>query len=138
MQIISSKIVVLTLLMLLTQTNCSNKTLEPPKENKPTEPTPAQIIVPNDAEITARIRGIVAKILNLDSNSIDVNAPLTKQKNPADELDIIEIIMEVEEIFNIEIKDEEIGNSTEQVVKELSVKKLAEIVAKKKTGKPVR
>lgn len=76
--------------------------------------------------------------MNLDSNSIDVNAPLTKQKNPADELDIIEIIMEVEEIFNIEIKDEEIGNSTEQVVKELSVKKLAEIVAKKKTGKPVR
>lgn len=146
MQIVSSKIVLLSLLMLLTQTNCTNMTLEQPKENKPTEstpnlvnaPTPNQTIVPNDAEITTKIRGIVAKILNTDSNSINVDAPLTKQKNPADELDIVEIIMEVEETFHIEIKDEEIGSSTEQVIKELSVKKLAEIVAKKKTGKAGR
>ena len=51
---------------------------------------------------------------------------MSKQKKEADELDVVEIIMNVEVAFNIEIKDEEVG------VTDLSVKKLADIVSQKK------
>jgi len=60
---------------------------------------------------------------------VGVDMPLSKQKKSADELDVVEIIMNVEEAFNIEINDEEIG------VRDLSVKKLADIVLLKKSLK---
>jgi acyl carrier protein len=75
---------------------------------------------------------IVAEILSLKPEEVDVDAPLTKQKNPADELDVVEIVMGVEEAFNIEIKDEELGGTLDDATKDLTVTKLVAIVAKKK------
>lgn len=76
-----------------------------------------------------RISTIVGKQLDLNVREVDVDVPLSKQKKAADELDVVEIIMNVEEAFNIEIKDEEVG------VKDLSVKKLADIVSQQKSRK---
>ena len=64
-----------------------------------------------------------------------VDLPLSKQKKAADELDVVEIIMNVEEAFSIEIKDEEVGESLEKISGDLSFKKLADIVIKKKSSK---
>jgi acyl carrier protein len=60
---------------------------------------------------------------------VDVDVPLSKQKKSADELDVVEIIMNVEDAFNIEIKDEEVGG------RDSSVKILADIVSQKKSLK---
>lgn len=83
-------------------------------------------------EPMSRVTKIVAEILNLKPEEVYVNVPLTKQKNPADELDVVEIVMSVEEAFNIEIKDEELGDTLEDATNDLTVTKLVDIVAKKK------
>jgi acyl carrier protein len=57
--------------------------------------------------------------------------PLSKLKKPADDLDVVEIVMTVEETFNVVISDEEVGASLDEVTKTLSIKKLADIVARK-------
>ena len=80
---------------------------------------------PANQEIVERIRDIVGRQLNLNSGEVDIDVPLSKQKKAADELDVVEIIMNVEDAFNIEIKDEEVS-------RDVSVKKLADIVSKKK------
>ncbi|MCA1566266.1 MAG: acyl carrier protein [Acidobacteria bacterium] len=74
---------------------------------------------------------IVAEILSLKPGEVDVDVPLTKQKNPADELDVVEIVMGVEEAFNIEIKDEELGGTLDDATKELTIRRLVDIVSKK-------
>ena len=84
----------------------------------------------NHEQITSKIRDIVAKKLELDPSTIDVDAPLSKQNAPGDELDATEIILDIEDEFHIEIKEEETGG-TEQLADRLTVKKLADIVAKK-------
>ena len=91
--------------------------------------TPHQPSSSEYQRIVERISGIVGKQLDLNMREVDVDVPLSKQKKAADELDVVEIIMNVEEAFNIEIKDEEVG------VKDLSVKKLADIVSQKKSLK---
>lgn len=111
-----------------------------PKETIDNSPQVAKPIVQSsatidDGEIVNRIRHIVAKQLNLDAKEIDIDAPLSKQKIAADELDVVEIIMTVEESFNIEIKDEEIGGSDIKELTKLSVRQLAELVTRKKEVK---
>ena len=70
-----------------------------------------------------RVRLEVATILKKDTAQIDVTKPLVAQG--ADELDIVEIVMAVEEAFNVEIPDSAIGEN----VNEATVTKLAEIVS---------
>ena len=82
-----------------------------------------------------RISDIVGKQLDLNVREVDVNVPLSKQKKAADELDVVEIIMNVEEAFGIEIKDEEVGESLEEVSRDLTIKMLADIVSRRKTLK---
>ena len=91
--------------------------------------TPHQPSSSEYQRIVERISGIVGKQLDLNEHEIDVDVPLSKQKKAADELDVVEIIMNVEEAFNIEIKDEEVS------VRDLSVKNLADIVSQKKSLK---
>jgi acyl carrier protein len=86
-------------------------------------------------QILNGVRNIVAKQLSLDASAIDVDVSLSKQKVAADELDVVEIIMNIEETFNIEIKDEEVSNPVGQLKDDVSVRKLADIVARKKKGK---
>lgn len=66
-----------------------------------------------------------AKILK--TNKLDSQKPLGAQG--ADDLDIVEIIMAVEEAFKVEIPDSAIGKKPEEISKTLSIQKLADIVA---------
>ena len=75
-------------------------------------------------EILTRVTEIVAEALTLRPDEVNVDAPLSKQKNPADDLDVIEIVMTVEHAYQIEIRDDEIGD--------LTVRKLSDIVIKRK------
>lgn len=81
-------------------------------------------------KVVDRIRAEVAAILKKDSARIDVTKPLVAQG--ADELDIVEIVMAVEEAFKIEIPDSAIGENVNEAGKTLTVVKLAEIVAKRR------
>jgi acyl carrier protein len=110
MQPLIKTLSILSLLVALLQAGCGNATLHQPEYQR----------------IVERISGIVGQQLDLDVSEVDVDVPL-KQKKAADELDVVEIIINVEEAFNIEITDDEV------VSRDLSVKKLADIVSKKKS-----
>jgi acyl carrier protein len=77
-----------------------------------------------------RVRSEVASILGKKADEIDISKPLVAQG--ADELDIVEIVMAVEEAFKVEIPDSVIGEKIGEVSKTLTVEKLAEVVSKQK------
>ena len=81
------------------------------------------------------IRDIVAEVLGMPPGEVDVGAPLTKQKVPADELDAVEIVMGIEEKFGVEIPDADLSTPEGELRADLSVRMLAEIVAGKKPRK---
>ena len=82
------------------------------------------------------MRSEVDTILKKDSAQIDVARPLVAQG--ADELDVVEIVMAVEEAFKVEIPDSAIGETVRspagydvgELSKTLTVQKLAEIVTR--------
>ena len=80
-----------------------------------------------------RVRSEVATVLKKDAAQIDVTTPLAAQG--ADELDIVEIVMAVEEAFKVEIPDSEVDENVGEVSKTLTVQKLAEIVARQQKTK---
>ena len=108
----------LCLLSLILQSGCGSATPQQGSES-----------AAEDQRIVETIRGIVAEQLDLKVQEVDVDVPLSKLKKPADELDVIEIIMNVEEAFSIEIRDDEVASGT------LSVKALANTVSRKKSSK---
>ena len=83
-----------------------------------------------------RVRSEAATILKKDSSQIDVAKPLLAQG--ADELDLVEIIMQVEEAFKVEIPDSALEETVRspggfdygESDKTLSVQKIAEIVTR--------
>lgn len=122
----------ITILSLLS--GCGNKASSQNSNLKPGGDKPSRTFPSDDEQILSGIRNIVAKQLSLDTSAIDVDAPLSKQKVTADELDVIEIIMKVEETFKIEIRDEEFSYP-EGHLEDVSVRKLAHIVIGKKKGR---
>jgi acyl carrier protein len=59
-------------------------------------------------DTASRVLEVVAQKLNRDKNTLQ--EPQTFQDLGADSLDMVEIIMRLEEVFNIEINDEEAEN----------------------------
>jgi acyl carrier protein len=74
-----------------------------------------------------RVRLEVAKILKKDASQIDITKPLATYG--ADELDVVEIVMAVEDAFKIEIPDRALDEKPDDIRKTLTVQKLAEIVS---------
>lgn len=126
---------VLICLVILTQWGCKNNQSPVASVNRPALDASARHNHPDYQQVVSRIRDIVAKQLGIEPNSVGVDVPLSKQKVAADELDVIEIIINVEEAFSVEIKDEEISGPNGEISGSISVNKLAEIVmSKKKTA----
>ena len=74
------------------------------------------------------IRDIVAKQYDLTADRVGLETPLL---DFGDELNVIEVVMDIEERYNIQIPDDRIANKAAQGVgihKDLSVVKLAEMV----------
>jgi acyl carrier protein len=117
------------------QAGCGSAARRQSPERKPREVATVQSAPSDYQRIVERISDIVGKQLDLNVREVDVDVPLSKQKKAADELDVVEIIMNVEEAFSIEIKDEEVGESLEEVGRDLTIKKLADVVSKKKSLK---
>jgi acyl carrier protein len=114
---------------------CGNKPQSQTSNLKPEGDKPTRSVAADSEQILSGIRNIVAKQLSLDASAVDVDAALSKQKVAADELDVIEILMSVEETFGVEIKDEEVIKPEGQFKDDVSVRKLADVVARKKKGK---
>lgn len=56
-----------------------------------------------------KVRDIIAKQLDIDSANIAMESKLIDDLK-ADSLDIVELIMDLEQEFNVEIPDEELPN----------------------------
>jgi acyl carrier protein len=117
-------LVLASILFLLAQPSCHSKSTS--------QTTGTEF---SQGEIVSKVRQIVARKLEVDPNTIDVDTSISKQKIPADELDAVEIILEVENAFQIEIKEEEVGGSSQGLADRLSVRRLSEIVEQKKAAK---
>ena len=115
-------ILAIVLLLAVTQINCSKKPAAAPAQTAP------QV---NQEETLAKVRSIVAAKLEVDPKAINVDTPLSKQASPADELDAVEIILDVEDAFKIEIKEDEVGGSQPGLPDRLTVRKLTDIVIRK-------
>jgi acyl carrier protein len=79
------------------------------------------------------VRSEVAKILKKDAAQIDVAKPLVAQG--ADELDIVEIVMALEEAYKVKIPDSALGKTVGEASKTLTVQKLTEIVSSRQKTK---
>lgn len=132
MHILRIRLFVALIIALSLFAGCSEKSHSPTSNPKAEIAKPTQSASSDYESILSGIRSIVAKQLRLDISAIDVDVPLSKQKVAADELDVVEIIMNVEETFGVEIKDEEITHPEGHLKDDLSVRKLAEIVVSKK------
>ena len=86
-----------------------------------------------EVQTVERVRSESAKILGKEAAQIDVAKPLVAQG--ADDLDIVEIVMAVEEAFKVEIPDSAIDNNAAEGSKTLTVQKLAQIVSKQRKTK---
>jgi acyl carrier protein len=91
-----------------------------------------QAIRPVDPKVVEKVRAIAADILGVKPADIDVDVPLSKQKAAADELDLVEIVMAIEDAFGTEIADADLGGTPAQFTATTSVRKLAGIVERKK------
>lgn len=98
--------------------------------DRPPAAQPAQASQP---QIIDRVRKEAAKILKKDAAQVDVSKPLAALG--ADELDTVEIVMAVEEAFNVEIPDDVIAGKSDEVSKTLTLQKLAELVSRQKQKK---
>ncbi|HEU4511344.1 MAG TPA: phosphopantetheine-binding protein [Pyrinomonadaceae bacterium] len=123
MQIPVKKLLMLSLLACLLQAGCNRSTRDDSSKGTPRSAGSASA---EYQQIVDKISDIVGDQLNLNPSEVDVDRPLSQQKNPADDLDVVEIIMTVEQAFDIPISDEE-------VARDLSVRKLADIVSRKKS-----
>ncbi|MBR4099446.1 MAG: acyl carrier protein [Clostridia bacterium] len=56
-----------------------------------------------------KIRTILAEQLDVDEDNLTLDTDIAKDLN-ADSLDVVEILMSIEDTFDVEIPDEEIEN----------------------------
>jgi acyl carrier protein len=119
-------------LILAVLMNCQSSAISQNSSNNNKETTNSESAISEDQRIQKEIIDIVAKQLGIEQGSVDINISLSKQKAPADELDVVEIILTIEEKLGVEIKDEEIGETVQGATTGLTVKKLVEVVSKKK------
>jgi acyl carrier protein len=135
MQILRIKLAIALITTLSLLSGCGNKSHPQTSNLKPEGDKPIQSVSSDYEQILSGIRNIVAKQLSLDASAIDVDVALSKQKVAADDLDVVEIIMNIEETFGIEIKDEEVSHPEGHLKDDMSVRKLADIVARKQKRK---
>lgn len=81
------------------------------------------------APVLQEIREEVAKILHRPVSTIDVSRPLTAQG--AEELDIMEIVLRVEEMYHVNIPDAAFGREAADIGRVMTVEKLARVVGLK-------
>jgi acyl carrier protein len=121
-------------LILAVLVNCQSNATSQNSSNNNKVPANSEFIRSEDQKIQKEIIDIVARQLGIEQESVDINIPLSKQKAPADELDVVEIILTIEEKLGVEIKDEEVGETVQGAIRDLTIKKLVEVVSKKKKG----
>lgn len=60
-------------------------------------------------EIEQKVRDTIVKKLGVDTSEVTMEAGFTKDLG-ADSLDTVELVMELEDVFNVEIPDDEAEN----------------------------
>jgi len=103
------------------------------KAAAPKAMTGSNVVSSVDAKLLEQVRKIAADILRVKPRDIAVDVPLSKQKFRVDDLDMVEIVMALEEAYKMEIRDNELGRDNKEIMSTMSVRKLAEIVARKQS-----
>jgi acyl carrier protein len=119
-----------TLLCLFAQSGFANSKTSHSLRQKSVEVVESPKTDENYEKTKIKVIEIVAKQLGIKIKDVKFEEPLSKQKIAADELDAVEIIMSVEEAFNIEIKDEDVNSEVREIPSSLTVKKLTDLVLK--------
>ena len=83
---------------------------------------------PGQQQVVDRVRSEAAKILKKYPSQIDISKPLAALG--ADDLDVVEIVIAVEEACKVRIPDNALGDKPDEVSKTLTVQELADIVSK--------
>ena len=87
-----------------------------------------------DQDDVDQILTIVAGYFEIDPAQIELYAPINDLPSSADELDVVQLLMAIEERLNVEIKDEELERLLDtaelsELPHRLSVDTLAQLVA---------
>ncbi len=125
----------MSIILALVQAGCISRHPNSTPAGNASNVTPDRLNSDKSREVLTKVTKIVAEALTLKPEEVEVDAPLTKQKNAADELDVVEIILSVEEAYNIEIRDDDLGGTLDDVTKDLTVRKLVDIVLKMVSAK---
>jgi acyl carrier protein len=91
----------------------------------------------NDSE--AAVRAAMATIFKIDPSAIDMDRPLGEPPTKADELDLVELVMEIEERLQIEISEKQVEALLGGDVRKGPIRVTpAQLVTLAKEGKPAR
>ncbi len=106
-----------------------------PKPNVLATPTPRPSTSkpnPPDAPLTAQaaVQSAIAKQFQIAPSTIEMHHPLGNAPLNADELDVVELVMEIEETLHVTIPDEALGTNPLK----LTPARLVEIVEQARTG----
>ena len=80
------------------------------------------------ADTVDRVRNTVARVLKKPPSEIDASRLLVEQG--ADELDIMEVVLDIEAEFKVRIPDRAIGSTPGEIGRVLTVERLSEIVSR--------
>jgi acyl carrier protein len=88
---------------------------------------------PQPDATVATVQTVIAKVLGVTPADIPPSVVLSKLPKPADDLDVIEIVLALEEHFHIQIPDEAVaraagGETSTAILRGLTADKLASIV----------
>lgn len=88
---------------------------------------------PSDSEIDAKVRAVVAKKLKKDVSEIEITKPLSEQG--ANELDVVEIVMALDDTFKISLPDEAVKLERRFMNTNLTVQQFSVLVSKQLKSK---
>jgi acyl carrier protein len=125
-------------LLVIGLSGCGGDAPTPPAKNAPPRVSTAPSITdPSPQAVQAEVRKRAAKILQIKPEKLNPSTPLMSKEIGADELDMAEIVMEIEDAFDITIRDEDIGKSLKPLA-EITVDEFARYVSAQLKSKEPR
>jgi acyl carrier protein len=123
--------------------SCSKRSAPPESGAAPERPQAVRPPPPPQATAatTAKVRAVVAEMLEVPVSAISDDMPLAQAPKPADDLAIVEIVLALEETFKIELPDQELEEAAghklaADIAQHISVRKLATIVERHRQPLP--
>jgi acyl carrier protein len=131
---------VLIALVVAGAASCSKRSSEPVPVSTPEPappPAPAHPALQAVKGTVAKVRALTGYVMEVPVSAIRDDAPLAALPNTVDDLAVVELVLSLEEAFNIEIPDQDLADAAgpggeNDLARHLSVRKLAAIIDRKR------